>query len=761
MTPPGGGGNGADTAFVEESALPNGTNPDSDNESCTGYFDINTGNDELDKVEVRLPGGEWVDVTGGGVIEGLYGTLTVTLDDGVYRWRYDLDGAHDHPDEGEIGAADTLADHFEVRVTDDDGEQDTAGLTVNVHDDGPMAYDDTYSVSENGGHCYNLTLIIDTSGSMKGDRLDLAKAALINLIKSYDAASENLNINVLSFNTQAGIIQDNLSVDEAIAYINSLNADGWTNYEDPLEDIRELLEGENGQPGQLATLSDYKQKLYFVSDGEPNRGDGVPEDWQSFVDSKNIDVIAVGVGKDSPQAKEELDKIGNSGDPTKIITDESQLDAALQDTAPVSLEGNVLENDHSSKDDTYGADGAGRVVSVTYGDETHSIPKGGSVEIKTDNDGVLTMYSDGKFTYKGPGNVDKDITESFTYTIEDKDGDQAHAELNITVKDSDGSQPPKDDDDHHGGDNNGGHHHHGCSHWIGAVSLPKVAASFAGIWAHALAAADLLMDMDGHHSNIQLNLDDHPDDVIVHSEEVYNGSDYLGERLTATLDDGSELFTMMLKVDGSYALELLQPDYFTPGKDLDFDWHLTDEHGEHYSGRLSVEIDDETHHLTGDASGELLSSEELGDKLHIQGMAGDDTLVGGADTDVLDGGDGDDILLGGLGNNILTGGDGIDIFRFTEADDGSINVITDFEKGVDVVDLKELLSGEDAGNLSDYLAFSQDGNDTVLNVTPAGDGGDSQQIRFEDTNLMDLYGVAGSEALIQAMVDDQTLQVDK
>ncbi|MBR9858736.1 MAG: type I secretion C-terminal target domain-containing protein, partial [Gammaproteobacteria bacterium] len=543
----------------------------------------------------------------------------------------------------------------------------------------------------------------------------------------------------------------NLSPAEAIALIESLQADGRTNYEDPLEEAQALL------TQQLVEKPDYAHKVYFISDGEPNEGDAPPE-WQDFVDDNGIDVIAVGVGEDSPQAKEELDKVGNSGDTTLIIEDPNDLDAALQDTVPSEYSGNVLDND------TYGADGPGRVVSVTYGDETYEVPEGGSVDIETDNGGTLTMYSNGDFTYSGPADVDEYITESFTYAMVDGDDDPSSATLNIIVNDA--SQPSKDDDDQDDG-NNGGHgehDHHGCSHWIDSVSLPKVAASFAGIWVQALAAADLLIDMGDQQPNIQLQLDDHLGDldgVKVHTEQVHNGTDYLGERLMATLEDGTELFSMMLKVDGSYDFELHHPDYFTQGKDLDFDWNLTDGHGEHYSGRLNVEIDDETHHLTGDATGEYLASEEHGDKLHIQGFEGDDTLVGGTDIDVLDGGDGDDILLGGLGNNVLTGGDGIDIFRFTEVDADSINIITDFEKGVDVVDLKALLTGEESGDLSDYLAFSQDGDDTVLNITPVGGGGDSQQIRFEDTNLMDLYGAASSADLLQTMVDDQALQLDR
>ncbi|MGR7921703.1 retention module-containing protein [Zobellella denitrificans] len=145
----------------------------------------------------------------------------------------------------------------------------------------------------------------------------------------------------------------------------------------------------------------------------------------------------------------------------------------------------------------------------------------------------------------------------------------------------------------------------------------------------------------------------------------------------------------------------------------------------------------------------------------ITGTDGDDVVYGTDGNDILIGGAGDDILIGGLGNNTLTGGDGADIFRFIEADAGSVNTITDFEKGIDQLDLSELLNGEESGNLNDYLNFSLDNGDTLLTVSPGGDGGNTQVIRFENQDLLADYGVNSSSALINAMLDDQSLMVDK
>lgn len=78
----------------------------------------------------------------------------------------------------------------------------------------------------------------------------------------------------------------------------------------------------------------------------------------------------------------------------------------------------------------------------------------------------------------------------------------------------------------------------------------------------------------------------------------------------------------------------------------------------------------------------------------LEGGDGADLLNGGAGRDVLSGGAGNDVLVGDLGADTLTGGAGADVFVFGSALASGMgaarDVITDFQSGVDRIDLSGL-----------------------------------------------------------------------
>jgi Ca2+-binding RTX toxin-like protein len=77
----------------------------------------------------------------------------------------------------------------------------------------------------------------------------------------------------------------------------------------------------------------------------------------------------------------------------------------------------------------------------------------------------------------------------------------------------------------------------------------------------------------------------------------------------------------------------------------------------------------EVNGLAGDdqIDGTALAAEEM--RFLADGGAGNDVLLGGAGDDVLSGGDGADVVFAGSGDNVAFGGAGDDVLRGEEGDD--------------------------------------------------------------------------------------------
>ena len=111
----------------------------------------------------------------------------------------------------------------------------------------------------------------------------------------------------------------------------------------------------------------------------------------------------------------------------------------------------------------------------------------------------------------------------------------------------------------------------------------------------------------------------------------------------------------------------------------------------------------------------------------LTGGAGDDRLFGGSDRDALHGGIGRDTLSGGEGTDRLEGGAGADVltggvgaqddFLFTAADFGTIDLITDFEIGLDRILMQDLGFLRSGLGIADHA----NGRDSLLTAGPAGE----------------------------------------
>ena len=106
-------------------------------------------------------------------------------------------------------------------------------------------------------------------------------------------------------------------------------------------------------------------------------------------------------------------------------------------------------------------------------------------------------------------------------------------------------------------------------------------------------------------------------------------------------------------------------------------------------------------HGSGDGFDTLISIESA------EGSSFADTLVGDAGANALSGGAGNDHLTGGLGRDTLTGGAGADVFDYDAPADspigvGSRDIITDFQHGLDDIDLSAIDANTARGGNQDF-----------------------------------------------------------
>jgi len=123
--------------------------------------------------------------------------------------------------------------------------------------------------------------------------------------------------------------------------------------------------------------------------------------------------------------------------------------------------------------------------------------------------------------------------------------------------------------------------------------------------------------------------------------------------------------------------------------------------------------------LFGGSGNDILCGFEDADVLN--GNAGYDELYGGAGNDTLYGGDDDDILLGGQGADTMTGEAGADLFAFSQATDSTaeaMDIILDFEQGLDRLDMRALgLTENDFGTA---LVYDIINGNTIVRDIPSG-----------------------------------------
>jgi VCBS repeat-containing protein len=622
-------------------------------------------------------------------------------------------------------------------------------LTVNIEDDSPVAaaINQTLPMAPEEPDV-NLMIILDKSSSMdytysgSRTRMDYAHDAINALLDNYANYGGTVRVKVVSFGDVATEEGGNGSawVDIATAktLVNGIQpvapANGTTWYDVGLAQAQTAFLS----PGKIAGAATVS---YFISDGDPTSGHEIDTEeagWKTFLETNGIKSLAFGVidttesadlqstsevaAALNPVAYDGVTRTDLNATPISSFADMGdQLVPAPFGTAHgsvVAVPGTTVQG--------FGADG-GYVQSLTIDGSTYTYnpAAGGSITVTGTNHGSFNASTDvltitiasgantgdkllmnmdtGFYEYSIHAATASPVTQGFGYTLADLDGDTSSSTASITLS-------------------------------------PLIALN-----------EDAAAPVNG---NVLSTTVDEQGDVLSVAGVVMNG---------VTFSPGTNVAgvygTLVVNTDGTYSYTADSAQASVNGlfagqrgNDV-FTVHVSDGQGNITTSDLVVQVTgtQETFTtFTGSSSNNTITGTSGTDLL--DGMGGKDTLNGGA---------GNDLLVGGQGSDTLTGGLGADVFQWRLNDNGTTSspaadVITDFNtasraSGGDVIDLRDLLVGEyhvgtDAGNLSNYLHFEHNGNDTLIYVSTSGvfSGGfdaksDNQNITLQNVNLVGTF----------------------
>ena len=384
--------------------------------------------------------------------EGTTTVMTLTVNSTTGAYTITQNAAIDHT---ALQAENDQEFTINYRVTDSNGDSAEGTLLINVDDDTPIAgAQNVFVEADTSTVGTNLLIVLDVSGSMDYasgvtgyTRLGLAKDALGKLIDEYSGHGDVM-VRLVTFSDSAAKVGSVwMTVAEAKAAINSLSANGSTNYDAPLTTAIDAFD-------DAGALVGAQNISYFLSDGDPNRPTGSvginsseQNTWETFLKANDITSFALGMGQIiQPSALQPIayDGLNEVQIDSVVVTDLSQLSSVLLGTViiPSSIEGELITG---AVDTSFGADGNNtyKIVSVEYNGTTHGTGElvGNQLTMDITVGGKLIVdFTTGHYSYTAPDGLTDSAQETFTYTIQDGDGDTASNALKIQVLPEDSTQ---------------------------------------------------------------------------------------------------------------------------------------------------------------------------------------------------------------------------------------------------------------------------------------------------------------------------------
>ncbi|MEX0337257.1 VWA domain-containing protein, partial [Vibrio tubiashii] len=650
----------------------------------------------------------------------------------------------DHPNSN---GEDSIAIDIPLIAENSLGLTSNGKATIIIEDDSPEAsrvHHDVVAETKAGA---NVQLILDVSGSMgwaagNGQtRLQVMQAAAIQLLAQYEALGDT-KVQLIEFHSDANGINSStgskwMTVAEATNHINGLTAGGGTDYDDATKKGEQIWDSNSND-----MISGASNVSYFLSDGEPNNGEELSNTerlaWEAHLREHGISALAYGIGNAAPAA--DLNPVAYDGHlatdtDAVIVPDVTQLPPVLLQSVIQPVGGNLLVDTQGADEGivssltiegvTYNFNGSSVTKSGSNSDVSHSFDSSSnklSIYIDSKHSLVIDLDDGGYQFFGAAGN--KPVELDFYYTIKDSDGDTSSSLLSFEIDGVNVVPDIKSEGD-----------------IVDHVRLNHYDTSYEKLlWTQNPAGADNQV-VDGHKDGLVVDVGAAGDDVF-----LGEGDDtlYLGES-HAILDNNA---------NSSSNIEAANNDMkaFMSGADSTHLQASTDENSALTSSQFSSAHIDVGHsgagndHVYGQGGVDIIYGASGNDVL--DGGEGNDGLRGGSGEDRLIGSAGEDILIGGLGDDILTGGDDADIFKFVDQDstnnqvdirDGERDIITDFTKGEDKIDISEILHTD-----------SNDTVDSLLNehkIDIAIEGGDN--LATADLKLTISDGNSSQEVVLQ------------
>ncbi|MDX1303260.1 tandem-95 repeat protein, partial [Photobacterium sp.] len=562
-------------------------------------------------------------------------------------------------------------------------------------------------VSVQPGLDYNIALVIDTSGSMdyfikdidgkyiQNDdgsymrRIDMVKESLTSLVEDLADHDGTINIKLIDFHSDnyldpapQVINLNSTNLPDLIAQIDSLYADGGTDYKPALEEAISWFNSDK--------LNNNAENLtFFLTDGEPHPST-LEDSLTTFSQlSSNSKVMAVGIGGD---ISDNLLKFFDNTDITNLEIVEGLITSETVTEYNHGIFGSQTSSTWYGEVYTTGRDlilkDYGSGIPVKYQSSSISVDAGESVNFEFSINGPESMSwslhnnNTGKVVDSGygKGTITTEMVQQGNYYIEFSfDSVKKHTSWSS----------------------------------VDYIQQNNLTLAPAGQVEIVDSPEDLHAALQGSKSISELA--DMGNDIVTGNEgnDILFGDSINTDELPWSVDGNPERPEGLIDGSGMSALETF----------------LTLENGVEPN---SVEIYEyiKAHHEIFNVAGDT--------------RGGDDTLIGGAGNDILYGQGGNDVLVGGSGDDLLYGGQGHDTFAWAAGDTGT-DTIFGFNVNEDKLNLSDLLKDATNDTIDNFITIttSDEITQTTINIDVDNNGEIDQKIVLDGIDSSTLESKIG------------------